>query len=175
MLLPDPELSVDLAIFKDDLVAQASPGQILVYVLTCANQGEVDASGVAITETVPEHTRFHPEASSPGWSCRSSGEPGDTCTYSLGELAAGESDDVEFAVLLADEIPAGLGQILNGATLADDGTHGVEDDPSDNLSTVATPLDGATLHPIPTVGELGLLALVLGLAGAGVRWLRVGT
>ncbi len=50
--------AIDLAIAKGDGGASAAPGDALVYTLAYTNAGNYAATGVTITETVPQHTSF---------------------------------------------------------------------------------------------------------------------
>ena len=79
------------------------------------------ATGVTITEIVPDHTTFNAAASTSGWSCLDASPAGTTCTQSVTSLAAGASNSVTFAVSVVDPLPAGVNQISNNASIADDG------------------------------------------------------
>jgi uncharacterized repeat protein (TIGR01451 family) len=130
----------DLRVHKSDGGITATPGSIIVYVLTYTNTGDQEASGTVLTETVPAHTVFHAAASTPGWSCPSGAPPGTTCTLTVGSLVAGASSSVTFAVLLDTPIAAGVETIANTATIADDGTNGADTTPSNNASADTTPV-----------------------------------
>lgn len=47
-----------LAITKEPSMGTVSPGDSLRYTLTVTNGGTIDATGVSITDTLPEHTAF---------------------------------------------------------------------------------------------------------------------
>ena len=108
---------------KDDQGQTFVPGGAVTYSLTATNSGSRDGAGVAITDTVPGHTRFEAAGSSPGWSCAPDDGPGSVCSLAVGSLGAGQSRSA-LLVLRADPapVPAGLDSIRNTARVADDGT-----------------------------------------------------
>ncbi|MGM0374564.1 MAG: sortase domain-containing protein [Chloroflexota bacterium] len=118
--------NIDLRIEKagPDVV---EAGDLISYTLFYANDGNTGATGVVVTDQIPEHTTFDPANSSPGWSCA-----GGTCTYEVGNLAAGASGTLAFAVNVDTPLPAGVHQILNAASITDDGEHGPEPTPENN-------------------------------------------
>jgi uncharacterized repeat protein (TIGR01451 family) len=134
----------DLAVTKSDQGATIEPGGTVVYHLTYRNTGPRHAAGVVLSETVPEHTAYAPGASGAGWSCDGSGDAGSTCTFSVGDLpGAGTSGETTFAVTLTATLPAGVTEIVNTATIADDGAGGPDAHPADNSATETTPITGA--------------------------------
>ena len=126
---------VDLSITKSDGTATATAGSLRTYTLGYANAGNVAASGSQISETVPVHATFVAGSSSPGWSCADGAAAGTACAFTLGSVAAGGSGSVTFAVRVVDPLPAGATTITNTATIADDGTHGVDPTPGNNSAT----------------------------------------
>ena len=123
------------------------PGGTLTYTIAYTNTGNEGATGVAITETVPAHTRFDPTASAPGWACAGSGEAGETCTFipgtPAGSLPAGATGNVTFAVTVDAALPSGIAFIHNTVSIQDDGASGSDPTPGDNQDTVDTPLNAA--------------------------------
>lgn len=130
----------DLNIVKTDGGVSTVPGGVVTYTLNYANVGDQDATGVVLTETVPTHSSFNAGSSSAGWTCVPSGAAGSTCTLSIGNLAAGASGSRNFAVTVVDPLPAGVTQIANTASIADDGSNGADPNPSDNSSSDDTPV-----------------------------------
>ena len=59
--------------------------------------------------------------------------------FTLGGLAAGAGGTVTFAVTVAAPLPAGVHQIDNTVTIADDGTNGSDPTPANNTGTDTTP------------------------------------
>ena len=133
----------DLAISKSDGDSTAAAGSTLSYTLELSNLGSQDATGVAVTETVPAETTFNGAASDPAWNC-SGPAPGTTCTLSRPLLAAGESLSAVFAVDVDLPLSAGVSAIVNTANVVDDGTSGADLDPTNNTATVTTPLNAGT-------------------------------
>ncbi len=127
----------DLALTKDD-DDDAYPDATIAYTLTYANLGEQGATGVVIAETVPAYATFDSDDSSPGWTCLDEAPAGTTCTYLVGDLAAGASGDVIFAVTVISPLPFGVTEIDNTATLTDDGENGADTDPTNNTATIST-------------------------------------
>ncbi|MFO7944570.1 MAG: isopeptide-forming domain-containing fimbrial protein [Anaerolineales bacterium] len=118
--------NIDLRVEKSG-PAVVEAGDLITYTLAYANDGNTGATGVVVTDQIPEHTTFEAASSSPGWSCA-----GGTCTFAMGSLAAGGSGTLTFAVRLDDPLPAGVDQILNTASVTDDGDHGPEPTPENN-------------------------------------------
>lgn len=130
---------VDLAIDKDDGGITAEPGDTVVYTLNYANNGTAEATGVVITETLPEYASFNAGASTPGWTDNGDG----TFSFDVGTLAAGETGSVEFAVTIVDPLPAGVEETSNLTSIEDDGGHGPDNDPDDNEDGDNTPIEAA--------------------------------
>ena len=59
----DPAAGPDLAVTKTG-PSSATPGESLANTLVVDNHGNQDASGVVLTETVPDHTTFDAAGSS---------------------------------------------------------------------------------------------------------------
>lgn len=136
----------DLVLTKADNVASgdfAAPGDTIIYTLSYQNVGSQDATGVVITETVPANTFYNGGASTAGWTCAPNGQAGATCSFPVGNVAAGAaSASVAFAVTIVDPIPAGTTSIGNTASVADDGTNGPDPTPGNNSDDETTPLEG---------------------------------
>jgi uncharacterized repeat protein (TIGR01451 family) len=128
----------DLSVTKTDNGASGTPGGVVAYQITYANNGNQAATGVMLTETVPTNSTFNAGASTAGWSC-----VGVTCTLAIGTVAPGAGGTVTFAVTVASPLPAGTTQLANTVTVADDGTNGPDPTPGDNTGTDTTPLVSA--------------------------------
>ncbi|MCP3937825.1 MAG: DUF11 domain-containing protein, partial [Actinomycetia bacterium] len=136
----------DLSVTKDDGGITAEPGDEIVYTLTVENLGNQDATGVQVSETVPEHTTFSP-SSDPAWICLGTGT-GSTCNLDLGTVAAGDAPQtIDFAVLIDATVPAGVGEIANTTSVTDDGASGPDLDPTDNIAADQTPLSATGTGP----------------------------
>ena len=130
---------VDLTLTKTDNATTTTPGSTLTYVLNYANTGSADATGVVLTETLPAGTSFV-SASNSGWT-----QIGATNQYrfTVGALAASGSGSQNFVVRVNDTVAAGLGNVVNTASLADDGTHGTDITPGNNSATDSDTLNAA--------------------------------
>jgi uncharacterized repeat protein (TIGR01451 family) len=150
---PDPDdptivpINADpvMKISKDDQVLLTAPGAIIEYLITYANIGNQDATGVIVTETVPANTVYSAANSTAGWSCVDGSGPGTTCEFSVGDLSL-TPGNVTFAVLVDTPLPPGVTQIDNLVEIRDDG---VEFDPaapvipSTDSANEQTPIGGA--------------------------------
>jgi len=130
----------DLAIAKSDGDITAEPGDVVVYTLEYVNNGDQDATGVEITDSVPANSSFDAGASSPGWNCVPDASAGSSCTLSIGNVAGGTGGTVLFAVLVDDPLPLDVSELENLASIADDGNNGADPTPDDNSDNETTPL-----------------------------------
>jgi uncharacterized repeat protein (TIGR01451 family)/fimbrial isopeptide formation D2 family protein len=146
---------VDLYIKKDDIAATAIDKQVLRYKVSFQNNGNVNATGVVITETVPIGTKFDSADSTGTWTgCVNNSSAGTVCHLSYATVRPIPLDNnlsYYFAVTVVDPIAAGLTQIVNTATIADDGTHHADATPSDNTSTDTDAIPQADLSLTKTV------------------------
>lgn len=126
----------DLQLVKSAGDAAAVPGGSLIYALTYQNGGNQGATGVTLTETLPEHTTFDRDGSSSGWHCTDT-----SCRLLVGDLAAGASGTVNVAVKVDNPLPTGVTDLVNSATIADDEANGADPTPANNLATVQTPVN----------------------------------
>ena len=130
---------VDLRIIKDTKVESAQPGDTVSYALTYENLGNIAATGVVVTETVPANTVFVASGSTAGWSCADGAAAGTVCTFAIGMLAGGgASGSLDFAVRIINPLPAGVSSIVNTARIGHDGGAGAS-------STVTTPVIAAPI------------------------------
>ena len=133
----------DFRILKDDGNVSVEPGGPIVYTLTYSNEGDQDATGVFLRETVPAHSTFNALASTPGWVCAPNGNTGSICTLAIGPLRGkGGGGTARFAVQTINPVPAGVAQIDNRACIQDDGLNGPDPTPANNCDDEATPLVG---------------------------------
>ncbi len=133
----------DLQLTKSDGGASAEPGGAITYILSYRNVGNQEATGVVLTETVPANTSFDATASTAGWTCTPDGSAGSTCTYTVGNLAAGASGSVNFVVRVNNPLPAGVTEVVNAARISDDGSNGADPTPDNNQAGDSTPLTAA--------------------------------
>jgi fimbrial isopeptide formation D2 family protein/uncharacterized repeat protein (TIGR01451 family) len=131
--------AIDLAIVKGDDGVTTVPGGTLIYTLSYTNTGNFPVTGVVISETVPLHTTFNPAANAASWQCAGV-SAGSVCTYAVGPVARGVGASLSFAVTVVDPLPAGVQTLTNVTSITDDGSHGVDQTPSDNSDTEMTPV-----------------------------------
>jgi uncharacterized repeat protein (TIGR01451 family)/fimbrial isopeptide formation D2 family protein len=131
-----------MRVTKTPALPVTTPGALVSYTVTYGNAGDQDATGVVLTETVPDFTRFEAAASDPRWSCADGAGPGTPCELAVGALTVGTGSAV-FAVRVDDVVPGGVDEISNTVDITDDG---IEFDPaapvvpSTDSATVVTPL-----------------------------------
>ncbi len=124
----------DLTLTKDGGSTTVVPGGTLTYTFTFGNTGDQDAAGVVITDVLPDGTTFDPEAN-PGWVL-----DGTTLTYAIGSLPAGGQDTITLVLGIGSSAPAGVFEIVNTASISDDGTSGEDANSADNTATASNPL-----------------------------------
>jgi uncharacterized repeat protein (TIGR01451 family)/fimbrial isopeptide formation D2 family protein len=151
---------VDLAITKTDGVTTAIAAQVNLYTVSYQNNGNVTATGVVVTETVPVGSTFNSGQSTAatwlavgGGACPNNAAAGTVCHANIGSVAPmpGNAGSKVFAVTVVDPIPSGLTQIVNTATIADDGTHHADATPADNTATDTDTIPQADLSLTKTV------------------------
>jgi large repetitive protein len=133
----------DLTLTKDDGSISSAPGGTVTYTLGYGNVGNQGATGVVLTDSVPANTTFLPGSSTAGWTCVPDNNAGSSCTLSVGALASTVVGSATFAVAVVNPVPAGVSQISNTASVADDGANGVDPTPGNNSATDTTPVSAA--------------------------------
>jgi len=104
-----------LALSKTDGGIAAAPGEVVTYTLRYTNTGNIALANVRLTETVPLHSTFF--GSGAVWSCPVGAPAGSVCSTTLGTLAGGASDSVQFSVLVVNPLPTGATAIDNVAEI----------------------------------------------------------
>ena len=152
---PTPEIDVD----KEADVQVAITGTTVVYTVMYSSAGPATASDAFIRETVPAGTTFLAEMSTPGWSC-ADGSPASTpCDFPLGDVAAGDSGTLDFAVTVLEG--SSLRELINRATF--DSVQG------DIVQTEVTIPIVDSSAPAPAISSLGLALTLLGLLAIARR------
>jgi large repetitive protein len=105
-----PALNITKTLTSGD----GTPGSTLLYAVSVQNTGNQGATSVVFLETVPANTSFDPTKSDPAWQC-SSPAAGSSCTFTLPTLPAGSARKADFAVTVANPLPAGVMTIANTA------------------------------------------------------------
>ncbi|MDY6868314.1 MAG: right-handed parallel beta-helix repeat-containing protein, partial [Chloroflexota bacterium] len=120
-----PDLNINLI-----GIATIQPGALLTYQIEYSNLGFNTATGVVITESVPDYATFNSENSDMGWE-NVAGT--DQYTYSVGSLSKGDvTSPIAFAITIDSTIPDGVESITNTASISDDGENGVDPDSTNN-------------------------------------------
>ena len=149
----------DLAVTKDNGMSTLSPGLTTTYSITVTNNGNQDATGVHIADTIPAlfdragvtHTGTATYDAGTG-----------ALRWDIGDLAAGDSSTVTVTATVRNPLPAGTTQISNTATAADDGTNGTDPTPADNSATDTDPVGASDVPDLLVTKDDGATALVPG-------------
>jgi len=130
----------DIQLTKSNNGGIVGPGNVIPYILQVDNLGSRLATGVIITETVPKNTRFNSARSSFGWlNCPDRAVAGTICHYRLPlNLEVNNNWQIDFAVTVDDNLPSNVLAITNTAQVMDDGIHGIDIQPANNLATIVT-------------------------------------
>jgi uncharacterized repeat protein (TIGR01451 family) len=131
----------DLVLTKTDGDVTAVLGEGVRFTLGYSNIGNQDATGVEIVESLPAGTTFDATNSTAGWIAVGTNE----YRFDIGNLAVGESGQIDFAVVVDDAAAAGV-LLNNTATIRDDGTNGTDLDLNNNTGTDETPVIAGTIE-----------------------------
>ena len=124
---------VDLAITKTDGVTAAAPGSTLTYAISLANDGNIEASGVVVTDLIPPGSTF---AAAPDTGHGIGVFDQGSVTWNVGALAGGDTT-VALRLLVTVDGPAAAGseQLLNVIGVVDDGFNGADAAPANNTAS----------------------------------------
>ena len=160
-----------------DHALPALSGDRIHYTLTIPNATGSAFTGVVTTGALDTNTTLVVGSvmTDHGVVTTGNGAGDTTVVVTIGNLAAGATATVKFDVTVNTPLPAGLTFVA--AQFSTSGTN-IPTDPSDDPSTMAvddpteTPVMSSAGPPpvqaIPTLGQWGLILLMVGLAGAGV-------
>ena len=162
--------SPDLVVTKSDGGASVSAGGSIAYTINYSNAGLGNATGVVLTEFLPSGSTFNAAASTPGWVAVGASE----FRFAVGNLAAGASGSVVFAVTVPSPVPVGLELLGNTVFIADDGTHGADTNPANNTSSDSTPINAAP-DLVITKTDGGTSTLPGGIVLYQITYTNVGT
>ena len=151
-VLASPDMSID----KRAIDSAVNPGGEVDYVLLVKNIGNQDARNVVVTDTVdpqmtldcsagaivPTPTSCDPDTGVVTWGVvGSSGLTDEGAVVQGGIFDAAEDIELSYSAVADDPLVANTTRFRNTATVADDGTNGV-DPPANNSDTVDVPLAG---------------------------------
>lgn len=115
---------VDLYISTDDLKSSIVVSATNTYTTTFGNSGQLTATNVIITDTIPANTLY---IGGPAWTNRGNG----VFTYNAGMLAPGQSGSIAFTIFISDTYPGG--PLTNTVQIGYDGSQGPDGDPANNI------------------------------------------
>ncbi|MBI4934401.1 MAG: DUF11 domain-containing protein [Actinobacteria bacterium] len=123
----------DLSVAKTDHVLTVQPGDPLTYDITVVNNGNIGATGIVVTDTVPAELEFVSCPALPV-ACDATNLP--IVTWTIPLLAGGgASFQVQYDAAVVQPLAASITQTTNTVTVADDGTNGIDPTPTDNTAT----------------------------------------
>ncbi len=120
-------IAPDISLIKTDGVSLATPGQNLVYTLTVTNDGLRDAENVAVSDTLPLGTSF---VSASDGGANTNG----VVSWGAFNLASGASAVRTLTLQINNPFGAGITEIRNTAQAYDDGAHGTDPTPANNIA-----------------------------------------
>jgi uncharacterized repeat protein (TIGR01451 family) len=126
----------DLRISKADGIDAARAGDALLYTLVITNTGNQGASGVVVSDTLPQQVEF---VSTGNGGVHQNG----VVTWQIGPLPAGASTTRTVSVRVREPLPAGTRQIVNTVRVGDDGANGADETPQNNVATDTNSVIGA--------------------------------
>lgn len=148
-----------LRIEKDDGGIGVTPGQRYSYLIDYTNIGNQGATGVVITETVPDDVAFSAVASLPTrWSCPDGSPPGTSCSITVPLLLAQAADSARFGLDVNFPAAAGRELIINNVDITDDGSNSLipsTDTDTDDTPLIAVPEIYVTKQTDATIVNLG--------------------
>jgi uncharacterized repeat protein (TIGR01451 family) len=118
--------SADLSVTKT-APARAKAGEPLIYTVTVTNTGPGSATGVVVTDDLPDTVTF--QSADPGCS-----ETGGVVTCNVGTLANGQTATVTITV-----VPTVRGTLVNTASVDSPGS---DPDPTDDSASATTEVEG---------------------------------
>ncbi|MEM7052133.1 MAG: DUF11 domain-containing protein [Acidobacteriota bacterium] len=140
---------------SDDSGGTVMPGGTLVYTLEVTNNGPDDDSDVVVTDMLPAEVTYVSD------DCGALNVP--PWTWNVGTVMAGGNAICNITVTVDGE-----GPIVNTATV----TGANSDDMTGNNASTITTVAQASVLEIPTLGTLGLVALILLLLGSATLLMR---
>lgn len=157
-----PTGSTDLKITKTASASSLPVGSTLTYTIVVENLGPETATGVVVTDPLPNQTDFVSATTTVG-SCATQGQK---LICPIGVLEAGPNAKVSGATLSLKVIPSKEGPLSNTASVAGDQSDPVS---TNNQSTATTEVVAQGKAPTPSPGGAtcrGVPATIVGTTGA---------
>ena len=157
--VPVTVIAADLVLEKTVLAASAVSGDTITYRLLITNQGEVSASGVVITDSLPV-AQITGVASSASAGVSVVNEANALYVWQLAALAPGASATITLTGRLAEYLAPGL-IFTNTATV---GTNSPERDDTNNTGSAVLLVECPTTYTVNTTADSGNGSLRQGIA-----------
>ena len=167
---------LDISGKKTDGSDYFAPGGLLVYGITYQNTGTGPATGVKITETVPANSTFDQTNSTTGWvlagtttPCPDNATAATACELSVGQVNNGAAaQTIYFAVEVDNPLSAGVTQISNTASIADEYNYSTTSTTdTDELAGIGKSIQATnqtfTTDPDVVIGELITYRVVISI------------
>jgi fimbrial isopeptide formation D2 family protein/uncharacterized repeat protein (TIGR01451 family) len=139
-----PDLSVQKLVDRSEVFT----GEVLTYTINYENLGSIGATGVELNETIPTGTVFRSDLTSSAWVCTGV-NAGDTCTLDLGSLEVNDTGAADFVVEVIEFFPI-ISAVSNSVSITDDGNNGIDEDLSNNDSSISSDLLYTNVFDPPT-------------------------
>ncbi len=137
-------------------VADVAAGLTVAYQLALSNAGTRGAAAVVVRDVVPANTTFNASASTQGWVCAPDIQAGSECRLTLSTLDPSTGTTPrKFAVTVNADIDASVTEIVNTASISDNGVNGMDANPQNNVASATTrvlPLSDVALLASMTQG-----------------------
>ena len=122
----------DIVVTKTDNVTTAAPGDTLNYVITVRNAGNVRATGIVVTDTLPALASYVVDSASDGGVYDADARQ---LNWTVALLAPGGSVNLTYSALMDAYVSEFAESITNTVSAADDGVRGEDPNPDDNHDT----------------------------------------
>jgi uncharacterized repeat protein (TIGR01451 family) len=134
-----PPQGPDLSISKTADVSTVAPGGTIIYTLAYQNLSDSPASGVILSDTLPDFSSFDADNSTTGWV-----QVGETSAYQfdLGAVDNLSSGEIAIAIIVSPDIGSETSSITNTASISHDGTPGEDPILSNNTDSAVTTVEG---------------------------------
>ena len=145
----------------DDVIGSARPGQTFNYFLQIINHGDMDGTGVVVTDNLPTHVLDGASVTTDDPTNVVYNSLTGNLVWNAGDLGGlGGTKTLQVTVTVQDPVNVLLTSFDNTATVTDDGTRGPDPIPGNNTSTDPVGLDGTPDYEIEKTSSLTETAMV---------------